>query len=145
MGNNFSISRTLKNKPDGLFFVDSGLPFERIKDVVLGKNYELSLVFIGEKYSQTLNKKYRKKNLPAQAGKPANILSFPLSKTTGEIFIDLTTAKKEMKKFDMKEREFIGYLFIHGLLHLKGLKHGKKMEKEEGKLLSNYLRKKVSP
>ena len=129
MGDNFSI---LKDKLGGLSFVDSskpsGLPFERIKDAVLGKNYELSLVFIGRKYSQTLNKKYRGK------GKPANILSFPLSKTSGEIFICPETAKKDARKFEMKEREFIGYLFIHGLLHLKGLKHSSTMERAEEKI-----------
>lgn len=122
----FTISKTTKGKP-------AGLPFERMKDVVLGKDYELSLVFIGKKYSQTLNKKYRKKD------KPANILSFPLSKTSGEIFICPETAKRDALKFEMKEKEFIGYLFIHGLLHLKGLKHSNKMEREENNLIKRYF------
>jgi len=34
----------------------------------------------------------------------------------------------------MRKNEFIIYLFIHGLLHLKGFAHGKKMEKEEEKI-----------
>ncbi|HJL55769.1 MAG: rRNA maturation RNase YbeY [Candidatus Pacebacteria bacterium] len=121
MDNNFSIFKTIKGKP-------TGLPFENMKTAVLGKNYELSLVFIGSKKSQTLNKKYRKKD------KPTNILSFPLSKTTGEIFICPETAKKDAKKFNMKEREFIGYLFIHGLMHLKGLRHSSTMERAEKKV-----------
>jgi probable rRNA maturation factor len=121
MSNNFSISKTTKGKL-------SSLPFKRMKNAVLGKNYELSLVFIGSAKSQTLNKKYRKKD------KPANILSFPLSKTSGEIFICPETAKKDAYKFEMKEREFIGYLFIHGLIHLKGLQHGSTMERAEKKV-----------
>lgn len=122
---NFTISKTIKNKPDGLFF-------EHIKNYILGKNYELSLVFIGTKKSQTLNKKYRKKN------KPASILAFHLSKTKGEIFICPDAAKHEMRKFEMNENEFITYLFIHGLLHLKGFEHGDKMEKEEKKIRKKF-------
>lgn len=124
--NNFSISKTMKGRLPNL-------PFERIKNDVLGKDYELSLVFIGSAKSRTLNKKYRKKD------KPTNILTFPLSKSEGEIFITPEVAKKDAKKFDMKENDFIAYLFIHGLLHLKGLKHGDKMDKEEEKLKKKYI------
>jgi probable rRNA maturation factor len=130
---NFSITKTTKNKPGGLFFVEKNLSFNRVKNEVLGKDYELSLVFIGNKKSKALNKKYRKKD------KPTNILTFPLSKTEGEIFITLETAKRDAKKFDMKENHFIVYLFIHGLLHLKGLKHGDKMKKEEERLKKKYI------
>ena len=128
MPDNFSILYKIKSKPKSLLF-------RKIKDSVLGKDYELSWVFIGIKKSQALNKKYRKKD------KPTNILTFPLSKTEGEIFICPEVAKSDAKKFDMKENEFIGFLFIHGLLHLKGLKHGKKMEKEEEKLRKKLLDK----
>ena len=126
MSDKFTISKTIRGKP-------AGLPFEHMKNAVLGKNYELSLVFIGNKYSQTLNKKYRKKD------KPTNILTFLLSKKEVEIFISPEIAKRDAPKFNMEEREFIVYLFIHGLLHLKGFKHGEKMEKEEEKLKKKYI------
>ncbi len=123
---NFSVLNKTKSKQKSLLFV-------RIKDEVLGKDYELSLVFIGSAKSKALNKEYRKKD------KPTNILTFPLSKSEGEIFIAPKVARKDAKKFDMKENDFIAYLFIHGLLHLKGLKHGDKMEKEEEKLKKKYI------
>lgn len=123
--NNFLISKTTKGKL-------SSLPFGRIKDDVLSKNFELSLVFIGSAKSKALNKKYRKKD------RATNILTFLLSKTEGEIFICPEVAKRDAKKFDMKEKNFLTYLFIHGLLHLKGLKHGAGMEKEEEKLKKKY-------
>lgn len=113
------------------------IPFTHLKNIVLGQNFELSLVFIDNKFSRRLNSTYRGKNAPT------NILSFSLSKTTGEIFIDLVTAKKETKKFKMSFKTFITYLFIHGLLHLKGMKHGDTMERAEKKLLhdtSNHSR-----
>ena len=72
---------------------------------------------------------YRGKN------KPANVLSFPLSNKSGEIFIDLVTAQKDAKKFEMPFQKFVAYLFIHGLLHLKEMKHGATMEQAEKKLL----------
>ena len=104
--------------------------FSRLKNTVLGRQYELSLVFIDQKRSRELNKKYRRKN------KPTNVLSFPLSNKVGEIFIDLDTATKDAKKFGMSFREFVKYLFIHGLLHLKGMRHGATMETAEKKLLN---------
>ncbi|MBT3282626.1 rRNA maturation RNase YbeY [bacterium] len=123
---NFSITNKTKSKPKSLLFV-------RIKNDVLGKDFELSLVFIGSTKSRAFNKEYRKKD------KPTNILTFPLSKTEGEIFITPEVAKRDAKKFDMKENDFIVYLFIHGLLHLNGLKHGDKMDKEEEKLKKKYI------
>lgn len=123
---NFLITNIIKSTPPRASFV-------KIKNKVLGKKYELSLVFIGRAKSSTLNKKYRKKD------RPADVLSFQLSKTEGEIFICPETARQNAKKFKMKEDKFITYLFIHGLLHLKGLKHGVNMEKEESKLIKKLI------
>ena len=104
--------------------------FSRLKNIVLGKHYELSLVFIDAAHSRKLNRVYRNKN------KSTNVLSFPISKKSGEIFIDLDTAKSEAPKFGMTFQKFVTYLFIHGILHLKGMEHGGKMEKRELKLLN---------
>lgn len=123
--NNFDIKNNTKGKLPRL-------PFENIKNEILGKNYELSLVFIGEKLSKKLNYQSRGKN------KPTNILSFPLSKTSGEIFINYKLAEKESKKYERKFSDFIGFLFIHGLIHLKGLKHSSKMEKQEAKFRKKF-------
>jgi len=108
------------------------VPFANIKDKILGKKYELSLVFIGEKTSKTLNNRYRGKN------KPTNILSFTIDKNSGEIFITPTVAKKQYKSFEKMYDEFITFLFIHGLLHLKGMEHGSKMERAEERLLKQF-------
>ena len=101
------------------------LPFEDIADKVLGKEFDLSLVFVGTKRSRALNKKWRNKD------NSTNILSFPLSKTEGEIFIDIRTASKQAPKFDRTLDNFIGFLFIHGIHHLKGYEHGSTMEYKE--------------
>jgi probable rRNA maturation factor len=121
----FSISNTTKGKPPSL-------PFVTIKEAVLGNNYNLSLVFIGNIRSKTLNKTYRGKDYPA------NILSFPLSKNEGEIFINLNEARKSARRFRKNYKQFVGLLFIHGMLHLKGFKHSSKMEDEEGKIQKRF-------
>jgi len=104
------------------------VPFASIKNRALGKNYSLSLVFIGEARSKNLNKTYREKN------KPTNILSFPLDNKSGEIFITPSVAKKQNRKFGRNYENFIAFLFIHGIMHLKGMEHGSKMERAEEKL-----------
>ncbi len=101
------------------------LPFALMAEAILGKKYELSIVFATKKESQDLNNMYRGKNYPT------NVLSFPLSKHSGEIVLHLPTAKKEAQNFDMSYEDFVGFLFIHGLLHLKGFDHGSTMEQRE--------------
>jgi probable rRNA maturation factor len=104
-----------------------------IKDAILGESYELSLVFITSAKIRALNRIYRKKD------KATDILSFPLSKTSGEIFICLSETKKEAPKFDLTFDDFLIFLFIHGLLHLKGMDHGATMERKEKYFLKQFL------
>jgi len=109
------------------------LLFLDIKEEILGKKYNLSLVIIGDARSRSLNKKYRGKN------KPANILSFPLGRNEGEIFMNPREAKRGARNASCSEKEFFGFLFIHGLLHLKGMRHGSKMEVTERVLLKKFI------
>ncbi|MEK7147903.1 MAG: rRNA maturation RNase YbeY [Patescibacteria group bacterium] len=98
------------------------IKFEKIKDYILGKSYELSLVFCSDALSRSLNHNYRNRD------KATNVLSFPLSKNSGEIFINLN----KIKEFGVL------HLFIHGCLHLKGMYHGDTMDLEEAKLLRKF-------
>ena len=107
--------------------------FARIKNDILGKKYSLSFAFINAKKSRELNKTYRGKN------QPTNILSFPLSKNEGEILICKEVARKDAPKFGKTFNEFLGFLFIHGMLHLKGMKHSSRMEREEKKYDQKYF------
>ena len=109
------------------------LSFESMKEDVLGEDYSLSLVFIGDRTSQRLNQEYR------GVSKPASVLSFPLSEQEGEIFINLRKARDESHRFNMNFKRFVAYLFIHGMLHLKGMRHGCTMEEEEKRLLKELV------
>ena len=107
--------------------------FATIAEAILGKKYELSLVLCGNSLSRGLNKKYRDKD------KPANVLSFPLTKTSGEIFIGLAVVVREAKRDHVSIRERVGMLFIHGCCHLKGLSHGRTMDTIEQALTKRFL------
>ena len=119
----FSIDSTVKAYP--------AFPYETIKNDILGKRYDLSLQFVGPTRAQKLNATYRQKTYTP------NVLSFPLTEHTGEIFICPQVAVKEAAKYQLSVDGYVAYLFIHGCLHLKGLDHGDTMDKAEQK----YLRK----
>lgn len=120
----FSIRHTARSYPR--------LPYERIKNDILGPRYELSLVFVGTTRAQKLNQTYRHKSYVP------NVLSFPLSKTAGEVFIAPQQAKKEAHKHHMTPKGYIGFLFIHALLHLKGHTHGDTMSNAERAYCRKY-------
>ncbi len=92
--------------------------WEGIKNRVLGKRFDLSIVFAGDRLMEELNAKYRKKR------KVADVLAFKLSDSCGEILI----------RNNLRGRKEALRLFIHALLHLKGHSHSDKMENEEKKL-----------
>jgi rRNA maturation RNase YbeY len=108
------------------------IPFGDIAEMILGNSYELSLVICGDMLARKMNIKYRKKTYSP------NVLSFPLEKDAGEIFLNVRSAEREAKKYGIATRERIAYLFVHGCFHLKGLDHGDKMEKEEMRIMKRF-------
>lgn len=119
----FSLANTTKDRIPRL-------PFFALKEALMGKSYDLSLVVVGDKRSQTLNATYRGKTyIP-------NVLSFPLDEKNGEIFLNLKQAKREHKARGESYEYFVALLVVHGMLHLKGMKHGSTMEKQEARILA---------
>jgi probable rRNA maturation factor len=110
----------------------SRLAFLRIKEAVLGKKYLLSIAIVKPAKIHELNRRWRDKDAPT------DILSFPLSENEGEIYICPAEAKKEAKKFDRGYDNFILFLLIHGLVHLKGCDHGVIMESIEKKFRKRF-------
>ena len=123
MGFQFDIHKTTRDS-------QPRVPFERIARDILGGTYSLSLVLCGDTLSQRLNRQYRKKSY-----KP-NVLSFPLSSTEGEIFLNIRKAEREAREYDVPAAQRVAFLFIHACLHLKGLAHGDTMDRLEQKHLA---------
>lgn len=111
-----------------------GIPFQEMKAAILGKKYVLTIIFCTPQESQELNKRYRDKDYPT------NILSFPLDETEGEIYISLSTARRDAKKFEMSYLQFLHLLTVHGCLHLKGYDHGSTMEGLEDQYFKKFFR-----
>jgi probable rRNA maturation factor len=110
------------------------LPFVDVKKAILGSTYSLSISFITIDEIQTLAKQYKgSKN-------HKNILSFPYSKTEGEIVMNLQSIRLEAKKYSRTYMEHLLFLTIHGCLHLTGLDHGPKMDKLEKKYMQQFAK-----
>lgn len=108
------------------------IDFLSLKNYTLGKKYKLSLVFATPKLSAELNSKWKGKT------GPADILSFPLSENEGEIFISLSRARQKAPEFERSYLNFLQFLFIHGMVHLKGYEHGSTMEAVEEKIRKHF-------
>lgn len=102
--------------------------FHRIKTHVLGPDYELDFRFIGKKRARTLNRTFRQKDYAT------DILSFPIDDSMGEIYIHPDAAKKKAYEHGRDFQNYLIFLFIHGLFHLKGFDHGSRMENEEARV-----------
>ncbi|MDR2104966.1 MAG: rRNA maturation RNase YbeY [Deferribacteraceae bacterium] len=91
---------------------------------------ELSLVLSTDEFIRKLNLDFR--GLDA----PTDVLSFPQEddELLGDIVISLETAERKAVEIGCPLREEAAFLFIHGLLHLKGYDHSS--EKEEAEMFS---------
>ena len=109
-----------QNLISGAFYNFMNKTWLAIKNQVLGEKYDLSFSYSENDEMLRLNKTYRQKDYSA------NVLSFPLSENEGEILINKNCQKNKGVSF---------YLFTHSLLHLSGLKHGKKMDEKETEIM----------
>ena len=123
--NNFSLINKTKGKLPRL-------PFSDMKDAVLGKEYDLSLVFVGDKESRKISIDTKDKDYTP------NVLSFPYDDISGEILINPMEATRQAKEFGRTPENMIGFLYIHGLTHLKGMDHGVTMERTEARFRKQF-------
>jgi len=108
------------------------LPFEAMAKAILPAGYQLSLVVCGDDLAQRMNATYRKKTY-----KP-NVLSFPISKQEGEIFLNVRKAEREARAMKVSRDWRLAHLFIHGCAHLTGHDHSDKMDALETKVLKKF-------
>jgi probable rRNA maturation factor len=107
-----------------------GIPFSKIKDDILGAKYELSVALLTPAAARKVTKSAK------GVDKASNVLAFPLSNHSGEILLCPATARAQASAYGMTPKKFLIYLFIHGCLHLKGMRHGGTMERTEHRLLA---------
>ncbi|MEN9413375.1 MAG: hypothetical protein RLZZ342_462 [Candidatus Parcubacteria bacterium] len=111
------------------------IPYEAIARRILGATYELSLTICGDDLARRMYKEYRKSRLKNEPKRPrsyaSNVLSFPYSKTSGEIFLNARKAEREARALGTTAKKRMALLLVHGCFHLKGHDHGGTMERLE--------------
>jgi rRNA maturation RNase YbeY len=107
------------------------VPFEALARKALPRGYVVSLVLCGDTLASRMNSAYRKKTYSP------NVLSFSLSKTEGEIFLNVRKAEREARSLGISARGRLALLFVHACLHLTGLDHGKVMDQQEERILKS--------
>jgi probable rRNA maturation factor len=119
-----------------IFNNHSGARFDRalireLADRVSRKKWKVSMSFVSKAKMKELNLKYRKKN------KPTDVLSFNMNEgdLLGDVVICSSVAKENAKKYGTSLKAEIARLAAHGLLHLLGYDHGKKMFDLQEKVL----------
>jgi len=110
----------------------------KVLDEIKKDNWELSILFCGDKTITELNSQYRNKN------EATDILSFNLGETVqdgdkevyfpGDIIISLDTLRENAEYFQTPRDEELRRLLIHGILHLDGMDH--KTNDEDEPMLS---------
>jgi probable rRNA maturation factor len=95
----------------------SALGARRLK--VLNEARQISLVFVSAKEMKRLNNVYRGKN------RVTDVLSFAPSEpgSLGELVFSLSVLEKQAAEHDLSLNMELGYMALHGILHLVGLDH----------------------
>lgn len=98
------------------------------------KDSLVEIILTDDEKIHEINKIYR------GVDKPTDVISFAFQDTMdimpdnitnlGEIYISLDKVKTQAKEYGHSERRELGFLLVHGLLHLLGYDH---MESEEEK------------
>ncbi len=89
------------------------------KDIVESKS--MQVIFVDNKQIHEINKTYR------NVDKPTDVISFPNDEvdddSLGDIFISIDQAKLQAKDYGHSIEREIGFLAVHGYLHLIGYDH----------------------
>jgi probable rRNA maturation factor len=97
---------------------------------------EISVVFVNEAESRKINRKYRQKN------KSTDVLSFNLDSgynkdgiIQGEIILCPDIIRKSARENKIDFSRELGFVLAHGVLHILGWRHGKKMYELQDKIV----------
>lgn len=113
------------------------IPFVKMAQLALPSPYSLSLVLCSDALARRIGKKYKTdKKKPASYA--PNVLSFPLTRAEGEVFLNVKKARREAKALGIPYAHRIAHLFVHGCLHLRGIRHGRKMDRAEDRMLLRF-------
>lgn len=102
--------------------------------------FDLSVVFVGEAESKEINWKYRKKK------KSTDVLSFNLDSgynknrkvLEGELVLCPNVIAKNARESKVNFTRELAFVLAHGVLHILGWRHGRKMYELQDEIASNF-------
>ncbi len=109
------------------------------REEVIGDS-ELSLTFVDNEKIHEINREYR------GIDRPTDVISFALEENTegemeiigqdmprvlGDIIISIPRAKQQAEEYGHSFMRELGFLAVHGFLHLLGYDHGTKEEEQQ--------------
>ena len=101
---------------------------------LLGNAHSLTIVITDDTHTRTLNRIHRKHNTPA------NILTFPGDdEMPAEIYMSADRIQHLAEQTGESITNQILFLTTHGMLHLLGHQHGKRMEQLEDLYAKKYM------
>lgn len=102
---------------------------------------ELSITFVNNERIQEINREYRDKDQPTDVISFAmedmgegemEIVGVEMPRMLGDIIISIPRTKEQAKEYDHSFERELGFLAVHGFLHLLGYDH---MTEEEEKIM----------
>lgn len=124
------------------------------KKLRLEDNFEVSVTIVDNNRIHEINKEYR------SIDRPTDVISFaiednddefeiffddlddddiPLPRLLGDIFISIDKAEEQAEEFDHSIEREIGFLTVHGFLHLNGYDHQTEEEEKEMFVLQDII------
>jgi len=93
--------------------------------------FPLTLRIVGIREGRRLNRAFRKKDYAT------NVLSFPYERS-GDVVLCHPVIVREARAQGKSVRAHYAHLVVHGMLHLRGYGHGKRMENYEIRALRRF-------
>lgn len=111
-----------------------GLKSEGITD-----DCEISVTFVTNEKIQEINREYRGKDKPTdvisfaleEGDEDEPIVGAPTQRVLGDIIISIPKTKEQAEEYGHSFERELGFLAVHGLLHLLGYDHGTEEEEKE--------------
>ncbi|RYG74728.1 rRNA maturation RNase YbeY [Lentibacillus lipolyticus] len=125
-------------KADNIDLLQRLLMFAAEKEVIASEA-ELSVIFVNNREIREINRNYRQQDRPTdvisfamqeKSDDEADILGEDLPLVLGDIVISVDKAKEQAEEYGHSLERELGFLTIHGFLHLLGYDHMNQQDEE---------------